>query len=347
MFVEYYRVIHKSGGKMKKFLSVLLVLAIAVGIFAACGGSDNAADQSVDVAGEDNTSGEENGEKIHIGVALPDFQDKWLSYLRDAIEEEAENYPNYDFQYSDGMNDNGKQLGQVEDFISNGVDGIILIAVNTETAGPITSACAEANIPLVVANRLLDNQEDATVYVGGDSIESGIIQAEKVAEMLDGKGTIGILMGLPANDATVKRTDGNMQVFDEYPDIEVVVTDYANWNRDEAMEVTENWIQSGLEFDAIVSNNDEMAIGAAIALEGQGIRDQVLVAGIDATIDALEFMEEGRLDISVFQDPFGQGAGSVKAMAQAIDGTLDTDEVFIPYELVMPEQIEEYKARWQ
>lgn len=310
----------------KRFLAVILTLGLLAGL--TCGSASAA-------------------EKIRIGVASNNFNDKWQTYMLDAIRAQAKKYPKYEFIFADANEDAGKQIGQVEDFISSGVKGIILVAVNTDTASPMTKACKQAKIPLVTVNRLLSNQKDATAYVGSDSIEAGVMAAEAVFKKVGGKGKVAVLMGPAGNEAAVERTAGYKKVAKKYPGIKFVAEEIGNWNRDEGMKITENWLQSGLDFNIILSNNDEMAIGAILALEGQGVRNKYVVAGVDATLDALEFMKKGRLDVTVYQSANGQGQAAVDTMVKALEGKLKENMIWIDFEPVTPEKVDEYIAKWK
>lgn len=286
-------------------------------------------------------------DKIRIGVASNNFNDKWQTYMLDAIRSQAKKYPNYEFIFADGNEDSGKQIGQVEDFISSGVKGIILVAVNTDTASPMTKACKEAKIPLVTVNRLLANQQDATAYVGSESIEAGIMAAETAFMKVGGKGNVAVLMGPAGNEAAIKRTEGYHKVGEKYPNIKFVAEEIGNWNREEGLRITENWLQSGLDFNIILSNNDEMAIGAILALEGQGMRKNFVVAGVDATLDALEFMKAGRLDVTVYQSANGQGSAAVDTVVKAVEGKLKEKTIMIDFEPVTSDKVDEYIAKWK
>lgn len=305
---------------------------------------------TVSGCGRNNAGGEGDGkkEKVVIGWALSNFDDKWLSYMLNAAQEKAKELSDVaDVIFVDAGDDPAKQLAQVESFIAQGVDVIVVIPVNTDATEPITNAAKEAGIPLISVNRYMKNQEDATAYVGSESIKAGIMQMEYVGELLGGEGRIAILRGGDGHEASVNRTLGNKQVIAErFPGIEVVAELTGNWSRARGMEITENWIQSGLQFDAIVANNDEMAIGAIMALTEAGLIDKVVVAGIDATPDALEYMKNGTLAVTVFQNARGQGAGSVEAAYRLAIGETIEREVWIPYELVTPELVDEYIAKW-
>ena len=92
----------------------------------------------------------------------------------------------------------------------------------------------------------------------------------------------------------------------------------ANWSRDEAQDMMTNWLSTGTEFDAVISNNDEMAIGAIQAMKAAGMdMADVIVGGVDATQDALAAMQAGDLDVTVFQDAAGQGSRRPRRGAEA------------------------------
>ncbi|MCT4593863.1 MAG: sugar ABC transporter substrate-binding protein [Anaeromicrobium sp.] len=320
--------------KTKKFLALGLVLVLVLSMFVGCGQSTNTSSEE----------GKKEDDKIVIGVAASSFSDKWQTYLYDAIKAEAEKEGNVEVVFTDGKDDSATQLANVENLVAQGVDAIILVIVDTDAPQPYVKLCKEAKIPLIGVNRIF---EGCDVYVGSESIDAGIVQMEKVVELIGKKGNIGILRGPAGQEAEIKRTEGNKQVADKYENVNIIRTEVGMWDRAKGMEITENWIQSGDEFAAIVSNNDEMAIGAIRALEAEGKLDDVIVAGVDATIDALEYVKEGKLDITVFQSPFGQGGESLKAAVKLVKGEKVEKNLWVPFELVTKENVEEYIAKWQ
>lgn len=286
--------------------------------------------------------------KVVIGFSLANFDDKWLSYMLNAAQAQAKMYPDAEVIFVDAKNDSAKQMSQVESFIAQKVDAMVINPVNTDATEPLTKAAKAANIPLISVNRFFKNQDEATAYVGSESIQSGILQMQYAGEKMGGKGNIVILRGGDGHEASVNRTEGNKKVIREkYPDIKIVAEQNGNWDRAKAMSITENWIQSGIKFDAVIANNDEMAIGAIIALKEAKLMDKVFVAGIDATPDALQFMKEGTLKATVFQNAKGQGAGSIEAAYKVAKGEKIDKNVFIPFELVPPDKIDEYIAKWK
>lgn len=114
---------------------------------------------------------------------------------------------------------------------------------------------------------------------------------EEVEKLLNGKGNIAIMDGQMGHEAQIKRTEGNKQIISKHPDMKVVLENTAEWNREKGLNLMVNWLQSGKKIDAVVANNDEMAIGAIMALKEKGKLKDVLVAGVDATPAALKLVK--------------------------------------------------------
>ena len=172
---------------------------------------------------------------------------------------------------------------------------------------------------------------------------AGKLQGEAIAKLLNNKGNVVIMMGELATQAAVLRTEGVEKALAQHPEMKIVGKQTANWRRNEAIDLMNNWLVAGTQIDAVVANNDEMAIGAILALQQAG-KDpkKVVVAGIDATADALAEMEKGNLDVTVFQDAKGQGYGAVETAVKLIKGEKVDSFVWIPFEPVTLENYKEY-----
>ncbi|WP_199425840.1 sugar ABC transporter substrate-binding protein [Thermaerobacillus caldiproteolyticus] len=326
--------------KVQKKLILFIVLLLLSAVFVSgCGGKQETSQQ---ISGQSGKNG-----KIVIGAALPDFDDKWLSYLQDGMKEYEKTQKDVEVIYVDAMNDASKQLSQVENFVQQKVDAIVLIPVDTVSAPEMVDKADQANIPIVVVNRIFDGVEKATAYVGSESIKSGLIQMEEVAKILNGKGNIAIMNGQMGHEAQIKRTEGNEQIIKKNPGMKVVLEGTAEWDRAKGMSLMENWLQSGKKIDAVVANNDEMAIGAIMALEDAGKLDDVVVAGIDATPDALDYVKSGKLKVTVFQNAKGQGQVGLETAVKAAKGEKVEKFNWIPYELVTKDNVEEYIKKWK
>ena len=315
-----------------KKIQLVVVSIVIMALVAACG-APAAAPTEPPSGGA--------GDKVTIGVTML-FNDLWLTTLRDAMSEYAATQPDVELVMVDSKEDVATQLGQVENFVTQKVDAIVVIAANTDAADPMTKAAQDAGIPLLYVNRLPSNLPEGISYVGSESIQAGIMQAEWIAEQLGGKGNVVIMNGDLAQEAAQKRTEGEKQVFAKFPDIKIIREDTGNWSRDQGLALMENWLASGDQIDAVASNNDEMAIGAIQAIEAAGKLGEIIVGGVDASPDALQEMDKGRLDVTVFQNAKGQGEGGIKVAIALAKGETVEQFTWIPFELVTPENYKDY-----
>jgi inositol transport system substrate-binding protein len=278
-------------------------------------------------------------DKIKIGVTMALFDDVWLTYVRDSMTKWATAHPDIDLTIVDAKNDTNKQVGQVENFLAQKMDAIVILPVDTAATGPMTKEVVAAKVPLVYVNRLPENLPKGVLYCGSDSIDAGIFEMTELGKMMGGKGNVVILMGELSNEAAIKRTEGIKKVIKEkYPNIKVIREQTGNWQREQGRTIMENWLASGDKIDAVASNNDEMALGALMAIKSSGKLGKILVGGTDGSADALESMDKGELNVSVYQDPKGQGEGAVEAaylMAKhQPDPKAKNDIIWIPYQLI-------------
>jgi len=313
-----------------KKVNLFLLVVMLLSVLSACAAPAAAPTQAA--AGN---------KPIKIGVSMK-FDDLWLTTLRDAMTKYAASQPGVELIMVDSKEDVATQLGQVENFVSQKVDAIVLIPANTDAADPMTKAAQDAGIPLVYVNRIPSNLPDGVAYVGSESIQAGIMQAEWIAKKLNGKGNVVIMNGDLAQEAAQKRTEGEKQVFAKYPDIHIIKEDTANWSRDQGLALMENWLSTGDQIDAVASNNDEMAIGALSAIEAAGKLGKIIVGGVDASPDALAEMDKGRLNVTVFQNAVGQGEGGIKAAIAVARGEKVDHITWVPFELVTPENYKTY-----
>ena len=252
--------------------------------------------------------------KIKIGVTMALFDDVWLTNVRDAMTKWAQSHPDVEITIVDANNDSAKQTGQVENFLAQGMNAVVILPVDTAATGPMTKAVVKAGKPLVYVNRKPSNLPKEVVYCGSNSIEAGIMNMEELGKAMGGKGNVAILMGELSNEAAIGRTDGIKKVVKEkFPDIKVVREQSGNWKREQGKTIMENWLASGQEIDGVASNNDEMALGALQAIKAAGKLGKIPVGGTDGSRDALASMSKGELNNTVFQDPVGQGEEAVNA----------------------------------
>ncbi len=282
-----------------------------------------------------------------IGVTMASFDDTFLTILRNSIADSAKK-GGATVQIEDGGNDVGKQLSQVQNMIAQKVDAIIVNAVDTDATPKITKMVTAAKIPLVYVNRKpvdFEKLPAGVAVVASDEKQSGTLQARQVCKLLGGKGDILVLMGELSNESARARTKDIEDVIasKDCSGMKIVDKREGKWSRTQGQDITMNWLSSGTKFDAIVSNNDEMAIGAINALKAaRKLTPKTVVAGIDATPDGLAAMKSGDLKVSVYQNAAGQGAQAVATALKLAKKQPVDRYVNVPFELVTPENMNQY-----
>lgn len=316
----------------KKFVSLVLLTVILAVVFSACA---------------QQTSAPTGGDTFKIGYSCNNFNDTFQTYIVDAAKAYVTENSDITIDVQDAQEDVIKQQDQVNAFIEQGVDALIVVPVDTSAMEPITQAAKNAGIPLVYVNRNPFGEgavPENVFYVGSQEIIAGELQMEFVGEQLGGKGNVAILMGILSNEGAVKRTEGNESVISaKYPDIKVLAKETGNWQRDQGLSITENWLTAyGNDLNAILANNDEMALGALKAARDAG-RDDIIVVGVDAIPDALASVEEGGMAATVLQDAVGQGRGAVVAAHKALKGESQESITWVPFKLVTKDNLAEFK----
>jgi inositol transport system substrate-binding protein len=282
--------------------------------------------------------------KLKMGVTIEDFNDVFMRYALDQLTAEAKK-SSVDVVAADGKRDPNEQIKQVENFITQGVDAILIHVIDQTIAPRITKLCLDAKIPLVYFNRKPDDSAlvaGKVVAVASPEEVAGNLEAQFVAKKLGGKGNVAILMGSMGSAPQIGRTKGSKDVLAKYPGIKVVREQTANFQRPDAVTVVENWLATGEKIDAIIANNDEMAIGAMLVLEEKKMKDKVLVTGVDATSDALKYIMDKRLDMTVFQNGGAQGRGAVQTALKLINKQSVPVFTAIPFEPVTFDNYKKY-----
>ena len=286
-----------------------------------------------------------------VGVSMALFDDNFLTVLRNGMQDYAKTLDGVTLQVEDAQNDVAKQQSQIQNFIAAGVDAIVVNPVDTDATAAMSKIAADAGIPLVYVNREpinIDTLPEKQAFVASNEAESGTLETQEVCKLLGGKGKAVVMMGELSNQAARMRTKDVHDVLatDACKAITIVEEQTANWSRTQGADLMTNWLSAGLEFDAVIANNDEMAIGAIQALKAAGRpMDKVVIGGVDATQDALAAMAAGDLDVTVFQNAAGQGKGALDAALKFARGETVEKKVYIPFELVTPANLKDYQAK--
>lgn len=284
----------------------------------------------------------------NVGITIARSDSAFLTILRNGMQDQAAKLDGVTVQVEDAQNDTSRQLDQVQNFVSSGVDAIIVVAVDGDSTPALTKMATDAGIPIVYANHPpadVDKLPETAAFVGSNEIDSGTLETKEVCRLLGGKGAAYVLMGPLNNHSSLTRTKDIHDVIatDECKGMSVIEEQSANWDRLEAANIMTNWLSTGREFNAIIANNDEMAIGAIQAMTAAGVdMSKVVVGGIDATPDGLAAMAAGDLDVTVFQNAIAQGAAAMDAAVALSRDQKTARQIWVPFELVTPENMKDY-----
>ncbi|MDX7951578.1 sugar ABC transporter substrate-binding protein [Lichenihabitans sp. Uapishka_5] len=279
-----------------------------------------------------------------IGITMDKFDDNFLTSVRNAMDAEAK-ANGVTVQAEDANDDTSKQISQIQNFIAQKVDAIIVNPVDTSATPKMTQLAVAAKIPLVYVNR---KPEDKTLpagvsFVGSNEKAAGTYEGEEIAKCMKNKGNVVIMQGQLSNNGALDRTAAFEAVAAKSPDIKIVQKQTAEWDRNKALDLMNNWITSGDKIGGVAANNDEMAIGAILALKQAGIDPKTLcIGGIDATADGLAEVANGNLYVTVFQNAKGQGKGAVDAALSLIKGDKVPSFVDVPFEKVTKDNYKSY-----
>ncbi|WP_147198696.1 sugar ABC transporter substrate-binding protein [Pantoea sp. CCBC3-3-1] len=277
---------------------------------------------------------------LQIGVSMALFDDNFLTIVRTSMQKEMQK-EQVKGQIEDAKGDVAQQLQQVQNFIGQGVDAIIVNPVDTNAVKPIMDQASKAGVPLIFVNRRPAAELTGKMaYVGSDSELAGRLQMEALAKNLNYKGNVAILLGDLANESTRERTKGVKAVIANYPGLKITQQQTAKFTRNDAVDVVSNWLTAGDDIQAIAANNDEMAIGALQALGKNA--SHILVAGVDGTPDALQMIKNGKMVATVFQDAKGQGEGAVQTAVKLAKGENAQKLVDIPFQLITKENMAKF-----
>jgi inositol transport system substrate-binding protein len=307
-----------------------LALALASGL-AGCGPKPTTPSGDASLPGK---------RPVVIGVTLLNLSSEFIVMLNRAMEQKAREM-GVKLIVNDAQRNAERQVQQVESFIAQKVDAIVLNPCEVEASAPAVDRALAAGIPIVNVNS--ETRSAPTAFVGSRDEESARLAMECIARRLNGRGNVVMMHGFMGQAAQLKRDLGARQTLAKYPGLKLLAHQTAEWDRAKAMSLMENWIQAhGEKVNAVFAQNDEMALGALLALEQAKLKQKVVVVGVDAIADALQAVKDGRLDATVFQDARGQGGAAVETAVKIIRKEPYAKEVFIPFRLVTKENVAEF-----
>lgn len=229
-----------------------------------------------------------------IGFSQSTMIDPWrinmLEQMKDAVEEHKDVL---DFIFTDGQNDNMKQISDVEDLFSRGVDLLIISPREAEPLTPVVERVYKAGMPVITLDRNIKS-ESYTCFIGASNFKIGQEAGKLIVKLLEGEGRVIEIEGILGATPTIDRSDGLHSIIDSYPEIRVIEKQPGDYLREPALKMMEDFLQSHSQIDGVYAHNDEMALGALTALKSAN-RPGVFVIGIDGQREAFESIMEEKM----------------------------------------------------
>jgi ribose transport system substrate-binding protein len=257
----------------------------------------------------------------------------------------AKNFPDIEIAYADAQQDNAKQVADVENFLRQKIDLLIISPNEARPLTPIVRRVYEQGIPVIVLDRAIEG-DTYTTFIGADNREIGKAAGEFVAKALGGKGAVVEIKGLPGSPPARDRSEGFRAAIAGQPDIKIVHDPVANWLREEAMAQMESALSAHETIDLVYAHNDPMAMGAFLAAKAKGRDGQMLFVGIDALpgLDGgRQAVADGKLS-ATFIYPTG-GKEAVDVAEKIFKGEKVPKTIVLPTAMITEENVAEYLAK--
>jgi ribose transport system substrate-binding protein len=303
-------------------LAVLLLAALATALAAGC----------------QRGGGGDEGGGARIGLSISTLNNPFFVTLRDGAQSAADE-AGAELIVSDAQNDTAQQQDDIQNFVTQQVNMILVNPVDSDAVVPAIEAANQANIPVIALDRGASGGEIATT-IASDNVQGGNMAGEELIRLVS-SGSVAQLEGTPGADPARDRGQGFQDAIDAQGAVEVVASQTANFDRAEGLNVAENILQANPEIAGIFAQNDEMALGAVQAL-GESAGDEVKVVGFDATEDGLSAIQDGTMNATVAQQPSAIGSLGVENAIRVIDGESVEENIPVEVQLVTPDNVSEF-----
>ncbi len=266
---------------------------------------------------------------------------KFRAYLQEATEAKG-----IEIMVTDAGADTNVQNGQIDDFIVQNANVVSAISNDLDGSVPALNAAIDAGVPYVTFLTQVTGGEDydGYIYVGSPNVDAGTAQGEYLVETLPEDAKILYFTGEPNDQQYIDRKQGLTDALAARDDIEILDEYNVQNSKDLGMSTTEDCLMSYDDFDAIVCQNDDAALGVVQALKSAGMLEDVLVLGVDGSDEALASIKAGELSMTALQDAKSQAEAGADIFEQLKNGTdpAEIEDVYIPFQIVTAENVDEY-----
>lgn len=314
---------------MNKRLLAVAVVATGAFALAACSSNGAAGTSTTTTAGgsETTTSAPAPAPAVTIGLSLSTLNNPFFVSVRDGAQKEADAL-GAELTVTDAQNDATAQANQIQNFQTQKLQAVIINAVDSDAAGPIVAPLISAKVPVVAVDRAV-NGADVNSFIASDNVQGGKMAADALAKAIGEKGSVIVLEGTAGTSAARDRNQGFTEGIAAYPNIKVVASQPADFDRTKGLDVATNLLQANPDAVGIFAANDEMALGAVQAL-GDKAGKSVFVVGFDGTDDGKAAIKAGTMVASVAQQPEDLGKAAVDAVVKLAQGETVEKTVAVP-----------------
>lgn len=333
---------------MKRKLSAFLSMLLAVAMLAGCSAAPASPAANSAAAPSDAGSGAASGGKTYRVAFIARAQsDSFAAWLANSIKSESENYPDVTLEVFDGEANDDKENTMIENAITNKFDCIIVQPNNGEAQRPYVEKIVAAGIKAITTNARISGIDGAS-SVDADPYEQAAVNARRAVTEIPQNAKVVVLRGPSGNfHADKRRESWQAEFFDKRPDVQIVGEQIANWNKDEAMNYMEDWVQSNDTIDAIISMNDNMCAGALEVIKDNPKYANILSYGVDGTAEACLLIQQGKMTSTCLQNAYDLAAKIMETAHKLLTGEetqIDTD---IDCPLVNKDNVEQYIEMYQ
>lgn len=318
----------------KKVLSVLLSVAMVATLAMGCGSKDSGDEGSKD-------EGSKDGYKVaYIARAQ---EDSFAAWLADEMRSAFEEYDDMSLEVFDGEADDEKENTIIENCISNGYDAIIIQANNGDAQLPYIQQVVDAGIPCITTNPRVECE--GTGSIDADPYEQAKVNCDIAIDQVPQNAKVVVLLGPAGNfHSNERRNAWEKEFFEKRTDVEIVAEDIANWNKDEAMDLMEDWTQAYGKIDAVISMNDNMAAGALEVVKDNPDYTDMLAYGVDGTAEACLLIKEGKMTSTGLQSAIDLAKMNTEAVHAVLTGEKEVTDINdnVPAPLITADNVDEY-----
>ena len=297
---------------------------------------------SVFAGGSADSGQTESKDSYRVAFIARAQSDSFAAWFANEMRAAAANYPDVTLDVFDGQADDAKENAVIENCIANGYDAIIVQPNNGEAQRPYVEQIVQAGIIAITTNSRIDGIEGASSVDANPYIQAKV-NADLAVTQVPQNARVVVLNGPSGNfHADERRVAWQECFFDKRPDVTILAEDFANWNKDEAMALMEDWTVAYGKIDAIISTNDNMAAGALEVVKDNPLYDGILAYGVDGVPEGCLLVKEGRLTATCLQSAIDLAVLNMDTVYKLLTGEATQIDTDIDAVLITQDNVDQY-----